>query len=162
MHQAWHELQRELLRRTLEYAVEAVPFYKELARSREQLQLSDFPIVGRSDFSANLAAFLALDRFPDYVVISGGTTGGPAAVSFRILEEYEAAHEFFARQHRLATTPTATEFTLDIFFNTNGYTWRKPRGWPLLSIALEQRAHAELIRTMIVRGIPIDRKTTFA
>lgn len=160
------DLQSALLARTLEYAVTTVPFYRNLpaVAGKAALILSDFPILRRDQIDADIESFLVLDRFPDYVVTSGGSSGGAAALTFRIAEEYESAHHFFTGTNPLEPPDLQLlpDFTLDIFFNSNGYTWRKPRGWPLLSVTLEQRVHADLIRRLIVSGLPLRGGHLFA
>ena len=45
------------------------------------------------------------------------------------------------------------EFAVEVFLNTNGYYWRKPRGAPVVCVALEQEAHALFIRNLIESGL---------
>jgi phenylacetate-coenzyme A ligase PaaK-like adenylate-forming protein len=154
------EFREHLLARSLTYAVDNVPFYRNLTQLREKrssLELEDFPIVGKEQIAANLWDFVVLDRFPDYIVVSSGTEPGPPSISFRNEEEYQAAHHYFTGQSpaEFPDLNSITEFTLDIFFNTNGYSWRKAPGWPALSVRLERRAHALLIRDLIQKGLVV-------
>jgi hypothetical protein len=157
------DLRAQLLARTLAYAASEVPYYRRdarLQRKGTRLSLDDFPIVDRDLIASHTSEFLVLDRFPDYVVSSGGTTRGVPNISFRNAEEYEAAHEYLTGYGPGEAPPldSIEEFTLDLFFNTNGYHWRKPRGWPVVSIALEQPAHADLVRTLIEEGLDLGNR----
>lgn len=154
------EFDRKLLIETLEYVSTNVPFYagvrKTVGSSRE-LTLDDFPLIDRTTVVENFERFLHLDRFPDFVISSGGTSMNAGAFSFRCQEEYEAVHYYMSAKDprsRFEPDPPAG-FSLDIFNNSNGYHWRKPPGWPTLAITLEQQAHADLILRLMRDGIRV-------
>lgn len=153
------ELRDHLLAETLQYAIEKIPFYRELsnARNGELRVLKDFPLLTKADVAAHFWELISLERFPDYMMTSGGTDEQTPSVTFRNADEYESVFEFFAGQRRseLLNPESLTEFTLDIFHNSNGYYWRKPYGWPLLSVVLERPAHAEAIKALIRDGVII-------
>jgi hypothetical protein len=101
--------------------------------------------------------FLCLDRFPDFLVSSGGTLANSGSFSIRCQEEYEAVYQYFSGfdpRSPFDTDPT-DGFALDIFTFTNGYHWRKPPRWPMLPISLEQEAHAVFIARIIRDGLPV-------
>jgi hypothetical protein len=159
MYSSSREFREYLLARTLLYASHEVPYYKHLKKAENEtpLTLQDFPILRKEQVSADLTQFLVLDHFPDYVITSGGTTGGSPNVSFRNEEEYQAVHQCFSGvgpAQRL-DPDSIQECSLDIFFNSNGYYWRKPSGWPILNMTLEQRSHAEFIRNLLQNGVPL-------
>jgi hypothetical protein len=154
------KLDSELLEQTLAYATESVPFYRAVRRSHptnQPIQLADFPIIDKGIVSANFEQFLNLDRFPDFVISSGGTMENFGALSYRCQDEYEAVHYFFSgRDPRELFEANPTDgFALDVFNNTNGYFWRKPPRWPVLAVTLEQQTHADLIARLIRDGLPL-------
>ncbi|MGO6795691.1 hypothetical protein ELH80_01115 [Rhizobium ruizarguesonis] len=157
-----HNLREQLLAETLDYALERVPYYKRfphLFPKALSLQLADFPLIDKDIVSTNLFDFLVLDRFPDYIISSGGTTVGAPNISFRNEEEYRAVHYYFTGGEPSASTEFDTAgFGIDIFFNTNGHYWRKPSGWPLISVTLEQPAHADTIEKLIREGLIVGEK----
>jgi hypothetical protein len=151
-------LRNQLLAETLSYAVDRVPFYSRfphLAAKSRELDLIDFPLLDKARVAAELQEFLVLDRFPDYLITSGGTMTGAGNVTFRNQEEYEAIHYYYTgREPGECLDPDALDgFAIDIFFNSNGYYWRKPSGWPLISVALEQSTHADMIEQLIRSGL---------
>lgn len=151
------EFRELLLAKTLDYAVGKVPFYRNLLGDRgRQLHLADFPIIDKAQMASHLSDFLVLDRFPDYLITSGGTTGSPS-VTFRNEEEYYATHNYFTGLERgwFPDLDSITEFTIDLFFNSNGYYFRKPPGWPIVSLTLEQRSHADVIKGLLRDGFII-------
>jgi phenylacetate-coenzyme A ligase PaaK-like adenylate-forming protein len=157
---SWREFREELLTKTLHYAVESVPFYKSLSNLRVKgstIDLNAFPIIGKHDVTTRLWEFVVFDHFPDYVISTGGTTDVAPSISFRDRDEYEAATYFFSGlpPGEIPQLETIQEFTLDVFLNTNGYYWRKPAGWPVLSIALEQPGHVEMIKSFIKDGLVV-------
>jgi hypothetical protein len=125
------------------------------------LCLSDFPILEQELIALDPWDFIVLDRFPDYVVSSGGTSGRNPSITFRNIEEYQAAHHYLTGMDPIhwRESRTIDDFTIDIFFNTNGYYWRKPPGWPMLSIRLEQRGHADMIKELIRRGVVVQGRS---
>lgn len=159
-----NEFLHDLLDRTLNYVINNVPFYRDLSYLKEKgssLTLEDFPIIDKNLIAKDLQKFLVMERFPDYVISTGGTSGGAPNITFRIEEEYYAVHEYLTgfTPGRFPELDSIKEFVIDIFFNTNGYYWRKASGWPILSLALEQPAHAEVIRNLIQEGLVVnDRK----
>jgi hypothetical protein len=89
--------------------------------------------------------------------MSGGTTGHVANATVRNEEEYEAVHQYLTG-YGPGEAPHLDEidyFGLDVYFNTNGYTRRKARGWPLLSVPLERQAHVDLITRLLLDGFEI-------
>ena len=132
-----------------------MPFYRE--RVRPGAVLDDFPLVERDAVERDFPRFLAATRFPDFLVMSGGTTGHVVNATIRNEEEYDAAHRYLTG-YPAGGAPALEEierFGLDVYFNTNGYTRRKPKGWPLLSVPLERQAHVDLITRMLVDGFEL-------
>jgi phenylacetate-coenzyme A ligase PaaK-like adenylate-forming protein len=157
----WNDLLlRRLLSRTLRYAAEHVPFYRRFPHLRQEgraLALEDFPLIDRELVASKLQEFLVLDRFPDYLITSGGTTGESPAMTFRNQDEYQVVHRYLAgcRSDELPDLDSIKRFVIDIFTNSNGYYWRKPRGWPSISVTLEQPGHAEVIKQLIRDGLVV-------
>ena len=159
----FNEFHRELLDETLRYVVKNVPYYKNfpyLQEKKNSLSLQNFPIIDKKIITENIQQFLVLERFPDYLISTGGTTGDIPNITFRNEEEYYAVHKYLTNYDpdQFLKLDSITEFALDIFFNTNGYYWRKPSGWPIISIALEQLTHAEIIRKFIQDGLLINNR----
>jgi hypothetical protein len=154
------DFRKQLLAETLSYVVERVAFYRRfphLAAKKTELGLTDFPLIDKARVSADWSEFLVLDHFPDYIITSGGTMGGAGNVTFRTQDEYEAVHYYYTGlEPRENPDPRSLDgFALDIFFNSNGYQWRKPPGWPLISVTLEQPTHADIVERLIRGGLTI-------
>jgi phenylacetate-coenzyme A ligase PaaK-like adenylate-forming protein len=157
------EFRETLLRKTLTYVANNVPYYRELPHLLQRgraLTLEDFPIIDKAVISANINKFLVLNRFPDYVISTGGTTDGPPSITFRIEEEYYAAHEYLTgfAPGQVPSLDSIKEFAIEIFFNGSGYYWRKAPGWPIINLTLEQVAHAEVIKNLIKEGIVLKNR----
>jgi hypothetical protein len=151
-----------LLDDTLRHVVREVGFYRDRVgppAPGAALTLADFPVIDRSTVAEHFPSFVAARRFPDFLVMSGGTTGVVPNATFRNEEELDAAYRFLAEfvsgapPAPVATLDEVDECGIDVFFNTNGYTRRKPLGWPLLSIPLERQAHADLITRLLADGL---------
>lgn len=155
------DFDRELLARTLSRAAATVAFYKDVtAGHRGPLALQDFPLIDKSLVAAEFDRFLHLDSFPDFIISSGGTLANSGAFSLRSQDEYEAVHHYFSGRDPQVPFNTDPEhgFALDIFTFTNGYHWRKPPRWPMLSFSLEQQSHAEFIARLICDGLKVKGK----
>jgi hypothetical protein len=132
-----------------------VPFYREHARPGARLD--EFPLIDRDVVQRHFSQFIAASRFPDFIVMSGGTTGHVVNATLRNEEEYDAAYRYLTGSPSGAV-PGLDEidhFGLDVYFNTNGYTRRKPKGWPLVSVPLERKAHADLITRLLTEGFEL-------
>jgi hypothetical protein len=150
-----------LLRSTLRYVAEEVPFYRDRIAQpgrSSSLGLIDFPLIDRTTVHEHFFDFLVPHHFPDYLIMSGGTTGSVLNATFRNEEEIEAVQQFLngTSSHTPPALSDIEAFGVDVFFNTNGYTRRKPRGCPLVSIPLERQAHADLITRLLVHGLLLD------
>ncbi|RWK76108.1 MAG: hypothetical protein EOR51_29975 [Mesorhizobium sp.] len=123
----------------------------------EHASLSEFPIVSKELFSRHFEEFLDLERFPDFVLTSGGTSESGPSITIRNVEEYLASFHYFSGVDPAEPPPLdqVDGFTLDIFFNSNGYGWRKPHGWPILSVTLEQDFHADMILRFVADGLQV-------
>ena len=149
------ETLREALSRTLSYAVAEVAFYRDSVRVGARLE--DFPLIDRDLVQRHFSSFIAATRFPDFIVMSGGTSGDVVNATIRNEEEYEAVHRYLTGDLS-GGAPRLDEidhFGLDIYFNTNGYTRRKARGWPLISIPLERYAHVDLVTRLLTEGFEL-------
>lgn len=144
---------------TLSYVRKEIPFYRDLKLPHQNREpsLKDFPLIDKRLVAENLEQFLNLDTFPDFVISSGGTMSNSGAISFRSQDEYEAVHHYFTGAnpvHRMDADPDRG-CALDIFNNSNGYFWRKPPGWPVLSVSLEQQTHADLVARLLRDGLTV-------
>ncbi len=124
------------------------------------LRLQDFPLIDRDVVREHFPDFLVARRFPDFVVMSGGTTGDVVNATIRNEEECEAVYEYLygLKPGECLDLDNIDGFGVDVFFNTNGYTRRKPRGWPLLSVPLERKAHVDLIASLLADGFDFGGK----
>jgi hypothetical protein len=154
------EFDSRFLAQTLEYATATVPFYRNFRNSHNasrELLLSDFPLIDKTTVARDFDQFLNLDRFPDFVISSGGTMSNSGTFSYRCQEEYEAVHYYSSGKdprEPFEADPSGG-FALDIFNNSNGYYWRKAPGWPVLAVTLEQQAHADLIARLLRDGLTV-------
>jgi hypothetical protein len=150
---------REVLERTLAYVASEVKFYR--GRLPANLRLEDFPLIDRDVVQKHFSDFLVARRFPDFLVMSGGTTGDIVNATIRNEEEYDAVHEYLygIKPGEYLGLDNIDGFGVDVFFNTNGYTRRKPRGWPLVSVPLERKAHVDLIAKLLTQGFDLGSKT---
>lgn len=153
-------IEEQLLQKTLEHALANVKFYGKAVQRAGHLSspsLKDFPIIDKNTVEANFEDFLYLDRFPDYVISSGGTMAGAGAFSLRAQEEYEAIYFHNSGRHPRKRYEyfSPDGFAIDLFTHTNGYHWRKPPGLPVLPFTLEQEAHALFLVHILRDGLPI-------
>lgn len=132
-----------------------MPFYRE--RARPGAHLDEFPLIDRDVVQRHFSRFLAATRFPDFIVMSGGTTGQVVNATIRNEEEYDAAYRYLngSPSGAVPGLDEIDRFGLDVYFNTNGYTRRKPKGWPLVSIPLERKVHADLITRLLTEGFEL-------
>src|SRR5688572_3778324 len=82
-------LKAKLVPRTISNALNNIPFYQSSAlKSRDEVQLSDFPIIYKETVDNNFDSFVALQHFPEMVFVTGGTTRSPSA-SFHSRDELD-------------------------------------------------------------------------
>ena len=84
-----------LLEKTLSYVTERVPYYQKLVADGKlsaPFTLSQFPLIDSTIMGQHLHDFLVLDRFPDQILVTGGTTAQPSLV-VRTVDEYERMWE---------------------------------------------------------------------
>jgi phenylacetate-coenzyme A ligase PaaK-like adenylate-forming protein len=152
---------RERLDATLEYSTSCVPFYQTRVKPSKKrgIELSDFPLIDRHTVDQHFGEFIVAERFPDYVITSGGTTGEPLAMTMRTEDEYEAVHEFLTgyRPRESPKLHEIAEFVLDLYLNTNGFFRRKAVGWPTVCVPIERRVHADLVRRLIAGGLDLGK-----
>lgn len=151
----------DALARTLEDAVVDVPYYRDRLGGRAAVELADFALIDRGEVRDHFFELISTTQFPDYLVMSGGTTGDIVNATIRNESEYEAIHEFLTG-YRPGEVPSPADldgFGVDVFFNTNGYSRRKARGWPLVSIPLERKSHVDLVERLLAAGFPLAGRT---
>jgi hypothetical protein len=150
---------RDALERTLAYVASSVKFYQ--GRLPANLRLEVFPLIDRDIVQRHFSDFLVARRFPDFLVMSGGTTGDVVNATIRNEEEYDSVLEYLygIKPGQYLDLDQIDGFGVDVFFNSNGYTRRKPPGWPLISVPLERKAHADLIGRLLTQGFDFGFKT---
>lgn len=149
----------EALERTLAYVASEVKFYRGRLPAHS-LRLNDFPLIDRDVVQRHFSDFLVARRFPDFLVMSGGTTGDVVNATLRNEEESDAVYEYLygLKPGEYLDLDHIDGFGVDVFFNTNGYMRRKPRGWPLVSVPLERKAHVDLIARLLADGFDLGGK----
>ncbi|MEM7264112.1 MAG: hypothetical protein AAF488_19150 [Planctomycetota bacterium] len=147
------------LGQTLRHAIERVPFYRELAAEGklDPDDLESFPVVDASLLSERLQDFLVLDRFPDQVLVTGGTTGRPSLV-FRSVDEYERMWErqFGIQPGEMLPIERIQNFKIFACDMTHGAYFDAPHGQPLLRLPFKQTLHAGIVKRFIEEGLRVD------
>ncbi|MCA8960598.1 MAG: hypothetical protein KDC38_08795, partial [Planctomycetes bacterium] len=152
-------MREELLARTLEYVTERVPYYRDLVSRGgipDPSALESYPVVDAQCMSEHLQDFLVLDRFPEQVLVTGGTTGRPSLV-FRSIDEYERMWE---RQFGLAPgemLPLEKMRGFKIFAcdMTHGAYFDAPHGQPLIRLPFKKTLHAKIVQRFIDEGLRV-------
>ncbi len=149
----------QLLASTLEYAVERVPYYQKLAASgalKAPYELQQFPLIDSSVMGEHLHEFLVLDRFPDQILVTGGTTAQPSLV-VRTVDEYERMWE---QNHGLGP---GEMFPIDRIKNfkifacdmAHGAYFDAPHGQPLVRLPFQKTLHAKIVERFIEEGLNV-------
>jgi len=144
------------LAETLRYVVHNVPFYKKLFDSKKPT-LDEFPFMDPARGAFKIEEFLVLDRFPDFLLPSGGTSGRMSQLTFRNLEEYENrfCYLYDMRPGQYFHPSVIREFGISIAAGGNLH-YQPPHGYPVLYTPLENLGHAEAIRYLLEHGFQFD------
>jgi len=160
------EAQRaESLRRTLRYAVDRVPFYRNAWHARNECArdpaLSDFDPIDPAQIWANLDDMLALDEMPDYVLLTGGTTGVPT-VTFRTLQEADAIFESWTGLGPGERFDTSRAECIHLQLADVDHYAALPtptRGRPVLRLPMLNPTHGKIVRHLLEHGLPVGART---
>lgn len=158
MHWDRRRVKARLLRRTLRYAQQEIPFYRELlaGKSPYALELADFPLVDAARIRWDLESFMTLSRFPDFVLTTGGSTSQLSVIPGTI-DEVEAACKF-ATGLRRCEYLDPNEFegaTIALEGLGHGLIPDVSHGQPTLRLLLYHCGHADLIRGFLETGIRV-------
>jgi len=148
-----------LLEKTLSYVTERVPYYQKLVADGKlsaPFTLSQFPLIDSTIMGQHLHDFLVLDRFPDQILVTGGTTAQPSLV-VRTVDEYERMWE---RNHGfepgdLFPLEQITSFKIFACDMTHGAYFDAPHGQPLVRLPFKKTLHARIIRRFIEEGLNV-------
>lgn len=150
-------LKDRLLRRTLRYVCLNVPYYRDLFADREATpRLDEFPIVDSCAINENLEAHMCLERFPDFYLTSGGTTGSMSLIP-GIVDEIEAAHRFQTgvRPGEPVDPTSVPGVVLHLVSHEHGVAPEAQRGQPLMKLPFHHVGHAKLVRRVLEEGIVV-------
>ena len=145
-----------LLARTLSHAVERIPFYRQLGL-RAPLALEDFPIVDAELLSEREEEFVHFERFPDALLLTGGTRGRPSVV-YRSGREYDALiGDLYGLGPGDCVGPESLDsgFAIVLWTAAHGMPLLPARGFPVVNLPLEHAPHARLAQRLIERGIEV-------
>ena len=147
-----------LLRETLRHAIHRIPFYA----SRDGLDpdcLASFPIVERRQLRDRFLDFVALDRFPDATLQTGGTTGDPA-ILFRTVNEYQASfvHRTGISAYETLDPDGFDTFAINLIDANHGMRLSLPQGQPIVDMPLEHLGNIASIRRLLAHGLTVKQR----
>lgn len=151
-------IKRRLLRWTLRYAQRSIPFYRDLFSEvpTNGLRLEDFPVVDKSSLNRNLDAHMNLERFPDFSLTTGGSSGETTFIPVSF-QELELAFKFGTglRPGEYMQADQFAGITLHILREDHGILNDAPHGQPLLRLPLEHEGHGKMIRQLLEEGLRV-------
>jgi phenylacetate-coenzyme A ligase PaaK-like adenylate-forming protein len=153
-----------LARGTVRYVATTIPWYRarERARGRPYAQLRELPVIDKEVFAEAAEQFLHLDRFPDLVLVTGGTTRTPLAL-FHSAEEFA---RIFAYIYGLRPGARYPAHALESFVlhatNHASFAMTGPSGRPIVTLPFTRRRHAELIRRFLEDALVVDGRRLHA
>jgi hypothetical protein len=142
----------------LAQACSRIPRYQSLRASRGyELQLPDFPIIDAEAVSERPEDYYCLDRFPDLVLTTGGTTAKPDKFYFLNYQEIEAA---FAASTGLEEgemlDPRLFDAAAIILTDLqHGLILPPSHGQPVICLPLEVGRHFKLIERFLREGVVV-------
>src|SRR5437762_1705271 len=149
--------QNMLLTETLAYAATYIPFYQRLSRRRGQLAYRDLPVLTSAMVAEDYLDFSNLQRLPDGIVLTGGTTGIPGLV-FRSVDEEIVTyyHKTGLRPGELLPASAEYGITIHITGAQHGFGPRVHYNQPVISLPLGDIRHAHVIARLLSEGLKID------
>lgn len=149
---------QRLLRITLRYAQQHIPAYSEQFRDipSGELRLEDFPIVDKATINNDLAAYTNLERFPDFLLTSGGSSGELSIIPGSV-DEVEYSHRFNTgmRTGEFYDPSEFDGFTLHLERNDHGTLPNAIHGQPVIACPFYYSVHAKLIRKLLEEGLVV-------
>jgi hypothetical protein len=150
-----HPFVARMLEETMRYAAARVPYYRARASGGE-LRYEGLPLLDASDYRREPEQFMVLDRFPDMVLVTGGTTGTPGLV-VRNVDETEMV--FCAEQgidpDHVYDPAEFDGFAIHLTDMAHGPLRSPAHGQPVLSLPIELPHHPDTIRYFLEHGLLI-------
>jgi phenylacetate-coenzyme A ligase PaaK-like adenylate-forming protein len=144
---------------TLAHARSTLPYYRALFAERDgQIGLEDFPVIDADLVSACPEQFYNLDRFPDFILTTGGTTGRDASFLPVKYEEVDLAFRsrLAAWPRRFFAPEEFTGFVLNLVDLQHGLILPLGHGQPAVSLPLEVGRHFALVVRFLQEGLVIN------
>jgi hypothetical protein len=149
------------LAETLAHAADSLPYYAPLGCAGKTLRLEDFPIVDAATVAECPESFYRLERFPDFLLTSGGTTGRVPSFFPVNYDELDTA-----MRARLDGAPRTADgwlsreqfdgVALHLTDLQHGLLLPPAHGQPVVCLPLEVGRHLPLIRRFLRDGIVVD------
>ena len=148
-----------LLNASLKHAITFVPYYGALLlKDVEDPQLQEFPIINADIVSASPELFYHLDRFPDFVLTTGGTTSSGSSKFF--LLNYDEADLAFRTNLSLGEgfffKPESFHgLVLNLTDMQHGLMLPPAHGQPVIILPLEVGRHLPLVIRFLREGLVV-------
>ena len=153
---ALQDAKARLLARTLQYARESIPYYRSITNSLTE-QLHSFPVVDAKFLHDHLHESYRLDRFPDFVLQTGGTTGQPLLL-FRRIEELEAVFfwRFGLKPGELLDPSSFDGFIVNLIDFNHGLGFEPLHGQPVVHAPVENPTNLRNAVRLLDEGLEVD------
>ena len=146
----------------MRHARDSIPYYRERAGVLCD-DLSSFPVIDARFLHDNLHSLYRLERFPDFVLQTGGTTGTPL-ILLRVIDEVEAVF-----QDRLGLAPgrflnreSYDAFVLRLIDFNHGTVVDPPHGQPVVAAPLENPTNFKNVVRLLDEGLYIAGRQVLA
>lgn len=146
---------------TILHVASRVPWYREHFAGRaltpDRLRLADFPIVDAATIKRDFTKFYVMDRFPDFIITTGGTSTGVPSIIPRNIDEYEAAWHAGTGQRpgEMMDTSRVPHCMVHLLDNDHGFVFGARHGQPIIGLPLVDQGHAEVVRRFIQEGVVV-------
>lgn len=156
-----NKYQAELLRNTLHYVSEKLPYYRQFS-GRTELRIDEFPLIDAEIMRERYDDLVVLDSFPDIVNLTGGSSGTPTLV-FQSATEWERRYKHACGIHpgERIETGKIPGFVLHVHGRNHGIPYTTAHGFPYIRLPLGNRGHARVIANLLAQGLTVGGRKIF-